>query len=264
MEQRVKQQLTTRNIKKRKLRDGHAPLSMLTCYDFQTAQMLDQTPLDMILVGDSVGNVILGYPTTVHVKLEEMILFGSAVQRGAHNTFVVVDLPFGSYASFEKGIEHAVRLFQETGAQALKLEGAYPSQLQLIERLTQNGIPIMGHIGLMPQSVNQQGGYYKHGKKAESQIRLLQEALALEKAGAFAVVLECVDAKLAKEITQELSIPTIGIGSGSFVDGQVLVLNDLLGMGPETPPSFCIPRSHLFHHNKQVIESYLGELGSLQ
>lgn len=231
-------------------------ISMLTCYDFQTAQMLSQTSLDMILVGDSVGNVILGYDTTVEVSLDEMIIFGKAVTKGAPNKFVVLDLPFGTYATFENGIQNAIKLFQKTKAQAVKLEGANPLNYEIIERLTQSGVPVVGHIGLMPQSVHQQGGYYKHGKYEEDKKRLLKEAMELEKAGCFSVVLECVEENLASEITQTLSIPTIGIGSGKKTDGQVLVLNDLLGM-TEKKPSFVTPIMDLFTMKKNSIEKYL-------
>ena len=141
---------------------------MLTCYDYQSALMLNETDLDMILVGDSLGNVVLGYETTVSVTLDDMQTFGAAVKRGAKDKFVVVDLPFGSYNTLEQGLESGAKLFRTTQAEALKLEGAFPYQIELIERLTQIGIPVMGHIGLTPQSVHQQGGYYVHGKTHSS------------------------------------------------------------------------------------------------
>lgn len=251
--------LNTREIRKRKLNQGQKPLSMLTCYDYQTAQLLDETDLDLILVGDSVGNVILGYETTVEVTLEDMITFGSAVKRGAKNKFTVVDLPFGTYSSMETAIESANKLFQKTKAEALKLEGAFPYQLEIIERLTQTGVPIMGHIGLTPQSVHQLGGYYTHGKTQSDEERLLNEAIALEKAGCFSLVLECVSAKTSEKISNTLSIPTIGIGSGKKTDGQVLVINDLLKMGPQQPPKFCDPVSDLFEIKKKLISDYLKQ-----
>lgn len=244
---------TTRTLKKAK--GQH--LQMLTCYDFQTAQLLEQTELDMILVGDSLGNVVLGLETTVQVGLDEMILFTKAVRRGAPNKFLVTDLPFGTYADFQSGLQNAIKLFQQTQAQAVKLEGAAEYQLDLIQRLTENGVPVMGHIGLRPQSVHQMGGYYMHGRnKAESE-RLLKEARALEKAGCFSIVLECVDEKTSKAITQELKIPSIGIGSGDTTDGQVLVINDLLHLGPQAPPSFCRPVANLYEIKKELIETYL-------
>lgn len=244
---------TTRSIRKSKNQN----LQMLTCYDFQTAQMLNETSLDLILVGDSLGNVVLGYETTVEVTLDEMILFSRAVKRGAPDKFVVADMPFGTYASFEKGLENSLKLFQTSKAEALKLEGASDDLCDLILRLTENGVPVMGHIGLRPQSVHQMGGYFTHGKTYDSAQQLKKEAQKLEKAGCFAIVLECVDSEIAQEITQDLQIPTIGIGSGQKTDGQVLVLNDLLHMGKNDPPSFCTPIANLYEIKKQCVEEYL-------
>lgn len=233
-------------------------LQMLTCYDYQTAQILNETNLDLILVGDSLGNVVLGYDSTISVSLEEMAILGAAVTRGAPDKFVVVDLPFGSYASFSDGLKNSINLYQKTNAHALKLEGAASYQLDLITRLTQNGVPVMGHIGLLPQSVNQQGGYFMHGKDDSSAQKILEQALHLEKAGAFAVVLECVEASTAKMITQKLSIPTIGIGSGRDVDGQVLVINDLLGM-TKSAPKFATPIANLYQLKSEVLRKYLDD-----
>lgn len=248
---------TTRSLRHYKLTEKKKPLHMLTCYDFQTAQLLNETELDMILVGDSLGNVILGYDTTVEVSLETMILFSKAVKKGASEKFVVADLPFGSYSSINKGLDSAVKLFQQSNVEALKLEGAYPHELKLIERLTQIGIPVMGHIGLTPQSVHELGGYYTHGKDEASKNKLMTEAMNLEKAGCFAIVLECVEETLATEITKNLSIPTIGIGSGSKTDGQVLVINDLLHIGKNDPPKFCQPIANLYQEKRKLIENYL-------
>lgn len=247
---------TLRSLMKMK---SNEKINMLTCYDFQSAQLLDETNLDMILVGDSVGNVILGYESTVDVELEDMIVFGRAVTRGAPNKFTVLDLPFGTYNTIEDGLKNATTLFKKTNAQAIKLEGAFPYQLELISRLTQIGIPVMGHIGLRPQSVNQQGGYFTHGKNDSEVSALMKEAKDLELAGAFSIVLECVEAELSKVITSELSIPTIGIGSGSDTDGQVLVLNDLLKNGKQMPPSFCKPVCDLYEIKKDAINNYLAK-----
>lgn len=249
--------LDTRKIRSMKKNNAKKGLQVLTCYDFQTAQMLNETSLDMILVGDSVGNVILGYDYTVQVELETMILFSRAVKKGAPKKFVIADLPFGTYASMETGLHNAIKLFQQTGVEALKLEGAYPFECELIERLTQIGIPVMGHIGLTPQSVHEQGGYYTHGKDKSSQTRLVKEALALQEAGCFAIVLEFVDEKLAGEITAKLKIPTIGIGSGKNTDGQVLVINDLLHLGKNDPPKFCKPVGNIYEIKKKLIQEYL-------
>ena len=247
-------------LKKHKLSTLGYPLSMLTCYDFQTAQMLDETDLDLILVGDSLGNVILGYETTIKVSLDEMIMFFSAVKRRAHNKFVVADLPIGTYSSLEEGIASSKKLFQASKCEAVKLEGAFPYQLELIKRLVQIGIPVMGHIGLTPQSVHELGGYYIHGKGQDKADELIKSAKDLQAAGAFAVVLECVTAPLAEQITKELDIPTIGIGSGDQTDGQVLVINDLLKMGKGTPPNFCKPVADFYSLRKRLVEDYLLNL----
>lgn len=250
-------------MKKLNLRDirraKNGKLQVLTCYDFQTAMLLNESDLDMILVGDSVGNVVLGYETTVEVTLAEMEIFVKAVRRGAPDKFLIADLPFGSYSTVNQGIASATRLFQNTRAEAIKLEGAFPYQLKLIERLTQTGIPVMGHIGLTPQSVHQLGGYYTHGKTEDSAARLLREAKALEAAGVFSLVLEMVEEKLATEITKALSIPTIGIGAGPNTDGQVLVINDLLKLGPKTPPKFCTPIADLYQLKKDLLTKYLKD-----
>lgn len=245
--------LNLRDIRKSKQKD----LQVLTCYDFQTAQILNQTELDMILVGDSLGNVVLGYETTIEVSLTEMEIFASAVRRGAPDKFLIVDMPFGSYSTITQGIRSATHLFQKTRAEAVKLEGAFAYQLKLIERLTQTGIPVMGHIGLTPQSVHQLGGYFTHGKSESSAERLMKEAKELEAAGVFSLVLEMVDENVATEISKVLSIPTIGIGSGKKTDGQVLVINDLLKLGPNIPPKFCIPIADLYETKKNLINQYL-------
>jgi 3-methyl-2-oxobutanoate hydroxymethyltransferase len=247
--------LTLRDIRKAK----GAKLQVLTCYDFQTAELLNETDLDMILVGDSVGNVILGYETTVEVTVTEMEIFGKAVRRGAPGKFLIVDLPFGAYSTVSQGVHSATRLFQATRCEAVKLEGAFPYQLKLIERITQTGIPVMGHIGLTPQSVHQLGGYFTHGKTEDDADRLLREALALQAAGCFAVVLEMVAEPVATEITRRLQIPTIGIGAGPATDGQVLVINDLLKMGARTPPKFCPPVADLYTLRRELVTQYLRD-----
>lgn len=247
--------LNLRDIRKAK----GGKLQVLTCYDYQTALLMNESDLDMILVGDSVGNVMLGYETTIEVTLEEMIIFGKAVRRGAPDKFLILDMPFGSYSTITQGIHSATKLFQTTKAEAIKLEGAFPYQLKLIERLTQTGIPVMGHIGLTPQSVHQLGGYYTHGKTEDSAERLVREAKALEAAGCFSIVLEMVEESVANKITSELSIPTIGIGAGKNTDGQVLVINDLLKLGPKTPPKFCTPIADLYQLKKDLLTKYLKD-----
>ncbi len=240
-----------------KYKNEHKKLHMLTCYDYQTAVVMNETNLDMILIGDSLGNVVLGYDSTVEVTSEEMIIFGKAVKRGAPDKFIVVDIPFGVVTSFEKGLEGVCKIFQATQAEAVKIEGAGPIHLQVIERLIEIGIPVMGHIGLMPQSVNAQGGFYKHGKNEADQQRIYNEAKALQDAGCFSVVLECVEEKLSQKISEELDIVTIGIGSGKNTDGQVLVINDLLGMGQKYP-SFATPLINLYEIKKETINKYIS------
>ena len=257
LKQKANQKLNTRQIRAFKKEKEKRSLQMLTCYDYQTAQLLNESNLDLILIGDSVGNVILGYENTIKVSIDTMVLFSKAVKKGSHDKFVIADLPFGSYASLEMGLGNAIKLFQQSGVEALKLEGAYPHELQLIERLTQIGIPVMGHIGLTPQSVHEQGGYYVHGKDEYSQKKLLDEALALEAAGCFSIVLEFVEENLAQKITNKLTIPTIGIGSGTQTDGQVLVINDLLHLGKVDPPKFCKPIANIYETKKQLINEYL-------
>jgi len=247
--------LTTRDLRKLK---GKA-LQMLTCYDFQTAQLLNQSELDLILVGDSLGNVVLGFDTTVPVTPAMMALFGAAVRRGAPDKFLVVDMPFGSYGTIGEALKTGRYLMQKTGAEALKLEGAYPSELEAITRMTQMGIAVMGHIGLTPQSVHQMGGYYTHGKNPARAQELLDEARRLEDAGCFSLVLECVTPEISERITQALSIPTIGIGSGEKVDGQVLVINDLFGMGAHPAPGFVKPVANLFQQRAELLKKYLQE-----
>lgn len=250
--------LTTRTLRGFKKSTQGRALQMLTCYDFQTAQLLNETGLDMILVGDSLGNVVLGLDHTIQVTLEHMKIFGAAVKRGAREKFVVIDMPFGTYASVESGVQNGIALFQATGAEALKLEGASDITLKVIKRLVAAGIPVMAHIGLTPQSVHEMGGYYTHGKDTESADRLVKEAKKLHKAGAFSIVLECVYKELATLITNEVEIPTIGIGSGNETDGQVLVINDLLKMGAATPPKFCTPVADLYQLKKELINQYLA------
>ncbi len=250
--------LTTKEIVKQK---GKRQLQMLTCYDFQTATLLDETPVDFILVGDSLGNVILGYENTIKVSLNEMTIFASAVKRGAKKTFVIADMPFGTYSSYDKGVESAINLFQTSGVEAVKLEGVSDTKLQIIASLNETGIPVVGHIGLTPQSVHQQGGYYTHGKDENGAKKLLDDAKKLEAAGVFLLVLECVHPPVAELITKQLTIPTIGIGSGNKTDGQVLVINDLLRMGKEEPPKFCVPIANLYQTKLELINNHLSKHG---
>lgn len=213
-------------------------LSMLTAYDYSTAKLINSANIDAILVGDSLGNVILGYEDTISVTMEDMIHHSKAVARGATDTMVVVDMPFMSYQTSDyDALKNAGRLMKEGRANAVKLEGGQ-DMVSRIEAIVSAGIPVMGHLGLTPQSVNALGGYRVQGKTEESAKRLVEDAIAIEKAGVFAIVLECVPAELAEFISEKLTVPTIGIGAGSGCDGQVLVYQDMLGMFSDYVPKF--------------------------
>ncbi|NEO30677.1 MAG: 3-methyl-2-oxobutanoate hydroxymethyltransferase [Symploca sp. SIO3C6] len=227
----------TVNIQQLKKWKQHGrPIVVLTASDYAIAQLLDEAGVDIIMVGDSLAMVTLGYKTTLPVTLEEMLHHSKAVCRGVKRALVVCDLPFMSYQeSPQQALQTAGRVLKETGAQAVKLEGGYPIIAQTVAKLTAAGIPVMGHVGLTPQSVHQLG-YRQQGKTLEASERILQEAVNLSDAGAFAIVLEHIPADLALKITQKISIPTIGIGAGVHCDGQVLVTSDLLGLSERLPP----------------------------
>ena len=235
--------------------------AMLTAYDFTTAQLLEAAEIPVLLVGDSAGMVMLGYPTTIPVTMEELLVLARAVSRGAQNALLVGDLPFLAYqASAEDAVRNAGRLLKEGGMHAVKLEGGGPSALEAVRRLVEAGIPVMGHLGLTPQSVHRMGGFKVQGREAASAARLAAEAIALEQAGAFAVVLEGIPADLSAKITGELRIPTIGIGAGPDCDGQVLVVNDMLGLTPGHKPKFV---KHFAKLGDEVIAAarrYAGEV----
>jgi 3-methyl-2-oxobutanoate hydroxymethyltransferase len=239
------------------------PIAVLTAADFPIAQILDQAGIEVILVGDSLGMVTLGYETTLPVTLDEMIHHAKAVKRGVKNALVVVDLPFLTYQeSWQQAMQSAGQVLKETGANAVKLEGGYPAMAETIARLVAAGIPVMGHVGLTPQSV-QQLGFKQQGKTAVDADRILAEAIAVEQAGAFAIVLEHIPADLAAMITQKIAIPTIGIGAGKDCDGQVLVTNDLLGLGAWRPP-FAKAYADLRSTIAQAVQDYAGEVRSGQ
>ena len=219
-------------------RKGQTPVSMLTCYDYNTARTIDEAGVDMILVGDSLGNVMLGYENTLAVTVDDMIHHGKAVCRGAKEAFVVIDMPFMSYQpSVEEAVRNAGRIMKETGCHAVKLEGGR-EYADRIKAIVDAGIPVVAHVGLTPQSVNAFGGYKVQGKTLEKARKILNDANAVEEAGAFAITLECVPAELATLITERSKALTIGIGAGNGCDGQVLVYQDMLGFTDGFTPKF--------------------------
>lgn len=235
-------------------------LSMLTAYDYSTAKIIDEAGINGILVGDSLGMVCLGYEDTLSVTMEDMIHHTSAVTRGAKNTLVVADMPFMSYQTcVYDAVVNAGRLIKEGRAQAVKLEGGI-EVCDKIEAIVKASIPVMGHIGLTPQSVNAFGGFKVQGKGEEAAKKLIDEALAIEKAGAFAVVLECVPAKLAAIISEKLSIPTIGIGAGVNCDGQILVYQDMLGLFSDFTPKFVKKYENLGEKMNIAFRKYIEEV----
>lgn len=213
-------------------------ISMLTCYDYPSARIIAESSIDCVLVGDSVAMVVHGYETTVSATIDMMEMHTAAVARGLNSQFLISDLPFLSYRAGLSETIHNVKRLMQAGAHAIKLEGADTDALQTIQHLVQAGVPVMGHIGLTPQSVHQLGGYKVQGKRESDAARLIEEAQALEQAGCFAVVLECIPQHLASAITEILSIPTIGIGASVETDGQVLVWHDMLGLQSDFMPKF--------------------------
>lgn len=248
--------LTIKGMKQQK-----KPISMITAYDYIMAQNVDEAGIDMILVGDSLGNVVMGYSSTLPVTMEDMIHHTACVTRGVNRALVVGDMPFMSYQeSTEQALHNAGRLMKEGGCDAVKLEGG-ARVCEAVYKMTEAGIPVVGHLGLTPQSVHQFGGFKVQGKNLEKARQMIEDAKALEEAGAFAVVLECVPADLSAEITKELhTAATIGIGAGNQCDGQVLVCTDLLGMSGGFRPKFA--KSYADLHNTIVgaVQSYIQDV----
>lgn len=237
-------------------------LTMLTAYDYTTAKLLDESGIDSILVGDSLGMVVLGYDDTLSVTMEDMIHHSAAVARGAKNALIVTDMPFMSYqTSVYDAVVNAGRLVKEGQAQAVKLEGGIEF-CEHIKAIVKASIPVCAHIGLTPQSINAFGGFKVQGKGKQEAQRLLDEARAVEEAGAFAVVLECVPAKLAKKISESISIPTIGIGAGAGCDGQVLVYQDMLAMYSDFKPKFVKQYAQIGSVMKDAFRQYIDEVKS--
>ncbi len=236
------------------------PITMVTCYEYSLARIVDETPMDTILVGDSLGNVIAGYETTIPVTVEQMIYHAEIVKRGAPSKFVVIDMPFMSYhVSVEESLRNAGEMMKKTGVNAVKLEGG-KDFCPVVKALTAASIPVMGHLGLTPQSVHKLGGYSVQGREEDKRKQLIEDAIAIQEAGAFSLVLEKVPASLATEISKQLSIPTIGIGAGNGCDGQVLVINDLLGMDQGFHPKFVKKYADLYTISKNALESYDSEV----
>jgi len=252
--------VTTKTLQE--MKNNGEKISMLTAYDFSMAQMVDEAGIDVILVGDSASNVMAGHETTLPITLDQMIYHASSVIRGTSRALVVVDLPFGSYQGNSKeALTSAIRVMKETGAHAIKLEGG-EEVVESVKRILSAGVPVMGHLGLTPQSIYKFGTYVVRAREEEEAMKLIQDAHLLQEAGCFAIVIEKVPAKLAERVAKEVSIPIIGIGAGGGVDGQVLVLHDLLGINTEFKPRFL--RTYLNLHEQIVgaIGNYVNDVKS--
>ena len=239
----------------------HEPIVMVTAYDFPTGQIADAAGVDVVLVGDSGAEVVLGHSSTVAVTIPEMLMLTAAARRGVVNALLVADLPFGSYeASDEEAIRTAQRFVKEAGADAVKLEGGGPAMVARVRAITSAGVPVMGHVGLTPQTATALGGRRAQGRTAERALDVAREALALEQAGAFSIVFEAIPAAVAAELTRALEIPVIGIGAGSDTDGQVLVLHDLLGVYPGRAPRFAKQYADLRSQMLSAVGEYAADV----
>jgi 3-methyl-2-oxobutanoate hydroxymethyltransferase len=242
------------------MRNENVPISMMTCYDYTFAKIVSKTNIDALLIGDSLGNVMTGYDTTLPVTVDDIIYHSKTVKRGSPNHFIVADLPFLSYqVSVEDAVRNAGRIMKESGVNAVKLEGG-ADFADTIKAIVRASIPVMGHLGLTPQSFHTLGGYRVQGKTPEDAARMIADAKAIEQAGCFAIVLEMVPEDLAKAITEELSIPTIGIGAGRFCSGQVLVLQDALGMDSSFKRKFVKQFAQLEGIVETALNSYDAEV----
>ncbi|MDE4086756.1 3-methyl-2-oxobutanoate hydroxymethyltransferase [Planococcus maritimus] len=245
-----------------KMKQQGNKIAMLTAYDYPSAKIAEAAGMDVLLVGDSLGMVVLGYDSTVKVTVEDMVHHGKAARRGAMDTFLVVDMPFGSFhGSWDRTLENAMRIFQQTSAQALKLEGA-GEVLEVTRKLVGAGIPIVAHLGLLPQSAAVLGGYKVQGKTASAAKQLIEDAKACEAAGACMLVLECIPHQLAAQVTKELNIPVIGIGAGSETDGQVLVYHDTVKYGSHHLPKFVQSYAEAGETMQQGLAQYVEEVKS--
>ena len=238
------------------------PIAMLTAYDYTMARILDRAGVDVLLVGDSASNVMAGHETTLPITLEHMIYHAQCVVRGVERAFVIVDLPFGAYqGNSREALVSSIRVMKEAGAHAVKIEGGSPV-VSAIEIISQSGIPVMGHLGLTPQSIYHFGTYKVRAKSLEEADQLREDALKLQKAGCFAIVLEKIPAKLAGEISKSLSIPTIGIGAGNECDGQVLVTHDALGLSTDFNPRFVRHYANLSDLTAKAVKNYVDDVRS--
>ncbi|NNC62200.1 MAG: 3-methyl-2-oxobutanoate hydroxymethyltransferase [Flavobacteriaceae bacterium] len=238
-------------------------ISMLTAYDYSMAKIVDAAKVDVILVGDSASNVMAGHETTLPITLDQMIYHASSVIRAVHRALVVVDLPFGSYQSDPKeALRSAIRIMKESGAHAVKLEGGIEIK-ESVKRILNAGIPVMGHLGLTPQSIYKFGTYTVRAKEKEEAAKLMEDAKLLEKMGCFSIVLEKIPAALTKKVSESISIPTIGIGGGRHADGQVLVIHDLLGMTHEFNPRFLRRYMNLYDEMSEAISNYVKDVKTL-
>jgi 3-methyl-2-oxobutanoate hydroxymethyltransferase len=256
-----RKKITTRTLQEKK--NKSQPITMLTAYDYGTALAIDKAGIDTILVGDSLGMVVLGYATTLPVTMEDMIHHCKAVARGANYAMLIGDMPFMSYqVSVDDAVRNAGRFLQEAGMDAVKLEGGR-ERLNAIQAILSAGIPVMGHLGLTPQSVHKFGGFRAQGKDAHAAKNLLEDALALQKAGCFSIVLETIPARLAKLVSERLEIPTIGIGAGVGCDGQVLVTHDLCGMFDRFTPRFVKKYADFHTEMARAFEAYKSDVEAL-
>jgi len=254
--------MKTWNVAKIKASKGVCKLPCVTAYDYACARLADESGLPLLLVGDSLGMTVLGYASTLPVTMDEMLHHTAAVVRGTRNALVVADMPFLTYQiSDSEALRNAGRFLQEAGADAVKIEGG-AFRAGLVRLLTQNGIPVLGHIGLTPQSINVFGGYKVQGKTRESAEQLVSDAQALAEAGAFAIVLECTPPDIAAAVTAAVAVPVIGIGAGPVCDGQVLVMNDLLGLSDDKPPKFVKPYASLAQTLRSAFHAYAAEVQS--
>ncbi|MBX2887592.1 MAG: 3-methyl-2-oxobutanoate hydroxymethyltransferase [Ferruginibacter sp.] len=245
-----------------KMKSSGEKISMITAYDFSFARIFDQAGIDVILVGDSASNVMAGHETTLPITLDQMIYHASSVVRGAQRSLLVVDLPFGSYQGNSKeALVSAIRIMKETGGHAIKLEGG-EEVIESVKRIISSGVPVMGHLGLTPQSIYKFGTYTVRAKEEAEAAKLKHDALLLQEAGCFAIVLEKIPAQLAKEVSQSLSIPTIGIGAGGACDGQVLVMHDMLGINTEFKPRFLRKYLNLFEQITGAVQQYIKDVKS--